>query len=145
MNRSAIILTQLETSLSADPQALAQRFGVSVKTIATNIAQLNRTLGSTASIRLQRDRYRLLVLDADAFLTIRDGIVNDTPTLSDRDLREEYILARLMRSEEPISIEQFAVSMNVGRTTAVSDLSRLRKRLTEYDVASRGVPTSGCS
>lgn len=138
MNRSAIILTQLETSLSADPQALAQRFGVSAKTIATNIAQLNRTLGSTASIRLQRDRYRLLVLDADAFLTIRDGIVNDTPTLSDRDLREEYILARLMRSEEPISIEQFAVSMNVGRTTAVSDLSRLRKRLTEYDVRIEG-------
>lgn len=138
MNRSAIILTQLETSLSADPQALAQRFGVSVKTIAANIAQLNRTLGSAASIRLQRDRYRLLVLDADAFLTIRDRIVNDTPTLSDRELREEYILARLMRSDEPVSIEQFALSMNVGRTTAVTDLSRLRKRLAEYQVRIEG-------
>ena len=46
MNRSATILTQLETSLSVAPEALAQRFGVGSKTIATDVAQINQSLAS---------------------------------------------------------------------------------------------------
>ena len=77
MNRPAPILTQLETSLSVAPEALAQRFGVGSKTIATDVAQINQALGAAGSIRLAQGRYRLLVVDVDAFREARDRMVNE--------------------------------------------------------------------
>ncbi len=61
MNRSAMILQQLETSLSAAPESLSRRFGVSTKTIAAEVAALNAALGSSGYVRLHQGKYRLRV------------------------------------------------------------------------------------
>ena len=64
MQRAATILTQLETCLSAAPEALGRRLGVGTRTVASEVAALNQTLGRTASVRLADGRYRLMVVDA---------------------------------------------------------------------------------
>jgi lichenan operon transcriptional antiterminator len=138
MNRPATILTQLETSLSVAPEALAQRFGVGSKTIATDVAQINQALGAAGSIRLEQGRYRLLVVDADAFRKVRDRMVDERASFNDQDQRFSYILARLLRSDVPVRSEELAFAMKVGRTTVVADLADLRDLIAPLGVSIEG-------
>ena len=138
MNRSATILTQLETSLSVAPEALAQRFGVGSKTIATDVAQINQALAAAGSIRLEQGRYRLLVVDVDAFRSMRDRIVRERASFNDQDQRLSYILARLLRSDVPVRTEELAPAMKVGRTTVVADIANLRDLIAPLGVTIDG-------
>ena len=65
MNRAVSILLQLESADSVAKDALAMRCGVAARTISTDVAQLNNSLGTAASIRFSDGRYRLLIVDAD--------------------------------------------------------------------------------
>ncbi|WP_028707611.1 BglG family transcription antiterminator [Propionicicella superfundia] len=138
MNRQAAILNQLETSLSVSPATLADRFGVSEKTVAAEVAQLNVALGAAGSVRLHRGRYRLLVVDTDGLRAARERIVGIDAGLGDPQRRTAFILARLMRSERPVRIEELVAEMFVGRTTVVADLARLREGLSGLDVRIEG-------
>ena len=138
MNRAASILTQLETALSASPEALAQRFGVSQRTVAADVAQLNAALGPAGSIRLADGRYRLLVVDADACRRLRERLAGDRGSFNEPRWRVAHILARLARADVPVSTEELAAEMRVGRTTVVADVGQLRRELEPFEVAIEG-------
>ncbi len=143
MQRAATILVQLETSLSAAPESLARRLGVGERTVATEVAALNQTLGRTASIRLADGRYRLLVVDAAAFREVRDRITGERASFSDPDRRAAFILARLARSDVPIRTEELATEMAVGRSTVSGDIAHLRELLSGSEVSIEGRPHVG--
>jgi lichenan operon transcriptional antiterminator len=143
MQRAATILTQLETCLSAAPEALARRLGVGVRTVATEVAALNQSLGRSGSVRLADGRYRLLVVDAEAFRAIRDRITGEQESFSDPDRRSAFILARLTRSDVPIRTEELAAEMNVARSTVSGDLAHLRRVLADSEVSIEGRPHVG--
>jgi len=63
MDREMWILRQLETSLTASAEALAERLQVSPRTITNAINTLNRMLAPAASVRPTGGRYRLYILD----------------------------------------------------------------------------------
>lgn len=145
MNRPAAILAQLETSLSASPESLAQRFGVSLRTITADVAHLNQLLGPAGSIRLDGGRYRLLVVDPGRFGQVRERIVGERESFSDADWRLGFILARLYRSTVPVRTEELAQAMSVGRTMVVSDLGHLRNLLAPYGLTVEGRTHVGLS
>lgn len=138
MNRPAAILLQLETSLAAAPESLAHRFGVSSRTVAADIAQLNQLLGASGSIRLQDGSYRLRVVDFVAFRDRRQRILGEGGTFNDPSWRAGHILATLFSSLVPIRIEDLGLSMKIGRTTVVADLAAIRAALAEYRVQITG-------
>jgi len=143
MQRAATILTQLETCLSAAPEALARRLGVGVRTVATEVATLNQTLGRAGSVRLADGRYRLLVVDAEAFRTIRDRITGEQESFNDPDRRSAYILATLTRTDIPVLTEELAADMSVGRSTVSGDIAHLRDILVDSEVSIEGRPHVG--
>jgi len=143
MQRAATILTQLETCLSAAPEALARRLGVGVRTVATEVAALNQSLGRSGSVRLADGRYRLLVVDAEAFREIRDRITGEQESFNDPERRSAFILARLTRSDVPVTTEELAAEMNVGRSTVSGDIASLRDLLADSGVAIEGRPHVG--
>ena len=143
MQRAATILTQLETCLSAAPEALARRLGVGVRTVATEVAALNQSLGRSGSVRLADGRYRLLVVDAEAFREVRDRITGEQESFNDPERRSAFILARLTRSDAPVTTEELAAEMNVGRSTVSGDIASLRDLLADSGVSIEGRPHVG--
>lgn len=143
MQRAATILTQLETCLSASPDALARRLGVGVRTVTTEVAALNQALGRAASVRLADGRYRLLVVDAEAFRITRDAITGEQQSFNDPDRRAAFIVAKLARTDRPVRTEELAAQMNVGRSTVSNDLANLRDVLADSAVVIEGRPHVG--
>ena len=143
MQRAATILTQLETCLSAAPEALARRLGVGVRTVATEVAALNQSLGRSGSIRLSEGRYRLLVVDAEAFRVVRDRITGEQESFNDPERRSAFILAKLTRSDIPVRTEELAAQMSVGRSTVSGDIAALRDHLADSGVSIEGRPHVG--
>jgi transcriptional antiterminator/mannitol/fructose-specific phosphotransferase system IIA component (Ntr-type) len=143
MQRAATILTQLETCLSAAPEALARRLGVGVRTVATEVAALNQSLGRTGSVRLTDGRYRLLVVDAEAYREIRDRITGEQESFNDPDRRSAFILAKLTRSDVPVRTEELAAEMCVARSTLSGDIAHLRNALADSEVSIEGRPHVG--
>lgn len=144
MQRAATILTQLETCLSASPEALARRLGVGVRTVATEVAALNQTLGRAGSVRIADGRYRLLVVDAERYRAIRDEITGERESFNDPDRRPAFILARLIRTESPVRTDELAAEMAVGaaRSVATSHTSAISSP--SLRCPSKADPTLGC-
>ena len=143
MQRAATILTQLETCLSAAPEALGRRLGVGTRTVASEVAALNQTLGRTASVRLADGRYRLMVVDAEAFRRIRDRLTGEQGSFNEPARRCAHIIARLAQSLVPVRTEELALEMSVGRSTVSADVAQLRPVLAQSDVAIEGRPHVG--
>lgn len=83
MDREMWILRQLETSLTASAEALAERLQVSPRTITNAINTLNRMLAPAASVRPTGGRYRLYILDPQEYSQIRSRLVRATDSLND--------------------------------------------------------------
>ncbi|MDR0783682.1 MAG: PRD domain-containing protein [Propionibacteriaceae bacterium] len=138
MNRTAGILTQLETTLSASGNDLANHFGVAAKTIQSDIEQLNELLAPAAMIRTQNGTYRLVVVDVAGFKALKEKLLADQGNFNDPDFRLSHILSRLARSDAPIRTVELAIDMSVARNTVVTDIARLRRLLAGYSVTVEG-------
>ena len=57
MNRRAEILLHLERRLSAHPELMVNRLGVTARTIANDVTDLNTALAGAASARLDQGRH----------------------------------------------------------------------------------------
>lgn len=143
MQRPALILHQLETSLSVAPESLARILGVGSRTVASEVANLNQLLGSAAQVRLIQGRYRLRVADGPAFEVARSQVTGSEDSFNDPQHRMAHILGQLVLSPGPVRIETLARGMNVGRTTVTADLTALRRQLAPLDVRVEGKPHVG--
>lgn len=143
MNRRAEILLHLERRLSAHPELMVNRLGVTARTIANDVTDLNTALAGAASVRLDKGRYRLWVVDRERYARLRAELVDPAHSFNDPMTRVGYALSRLIRADGPVPTDDLAREMSVGRSTAIVDLARLREQAAPYGITVVGRPHAG--
>ncbi len=144
-NRLASLLSYLEFKKAATLEELSERLHVTTKTIRSDIKELNGMLEGSGVIEGVGGKYRLFQLNPEYFKECRDRIYASDEYMNSPVRRYAYIMDRLLHSDKPYPTEELAYEMNVGRTTVVGDLKRLRTMLDGYSVSIKGQTTQGLS
>lgn len=143
-NRMANILVLLRRSNDMKIETLASILNVSERSIRNDIKQINDEMEDCAVIDIYHGRYVLRIYQEQIFRKKFSAMVQSEDMNSPRH-RMDYIFGKLMRSEEPILTDELAYEMNVGRTTMIGDLKKLRQELEPYDVDIAGKTSKGLS
>lgn len=142
-NRLAYILLTLCSTPAISSGALAEKLQVSERTVSNDIKQLETELKDCATIRNNQGKYALHVFDAVRFRAVRAGILAEEGGFNSVSGRMDYIFSRLVRSQVPLLTDELAYEMNMGRSTLVSDLKRLRAALEPYGLSIQGRTSQG--
>ena len=125
-NRQANILSVLRKNSALNIEMLAQRFGVSERTVRNDIKDINRELKNSGLVEINQGKCSLRVFDTSIIET--DDLMNSSQK------RQEYVFAKLMRAMEPVLTDDIAYEMNIGRSTLISDLKKLRQTMEKYEL-----------
>jgi len=142
-NRSTKILKLIEKRHSVSMDTLIKRFEVSSKTVKNDIKELNGLLKGSAFIDNKQGKYKIYIVDRIKFEEVKNDICNQKEFLNSSKSRMAFILYRLMNSEEPYLTDELAYEMNVGRTTIISDLKKMRDILENYNLNIIGKTNNG--
>lgn len=144
-NRIAAILKNIEMQSVCSTEKLAGKLKVSTKTVQNDIKELNLLLGGYATISSQKGECKLIVFDQKGFLEIRNRIFEQDDLFNSAQTRMAYLFWQLMESEEPYLTDDLSEEMKVGRTTAISDINKLRKIIGKYQLKIKGKANTGLS
>ncbi len=142
-NRAAGILRMLGTKSGLTVAVMAEQLSVSERTIRNDIKQLNDDLKGSASIEGIQGRYSLRIFDPVAYKKIFEEICDTDGVFDTPRGRQNYVFGELMRADEPLLTDELAYEMNVGRTTLVSDLKKLREELDAWNIKIVGKTSKG--
>lgn len=142
-NRLAYILLTLCSTPAISSGALAEKLQVSERTVSNDIKQLETELKDCATIRNNQGKYALHVFDAVRFRAVRADILAEESGFNSVSGRMDYIFSRLVRSQAPLLTDELAYEMNMGRSTLVSDLKRLRAALEPCGLSIQGRTSQG--
>lgn len=142
-NRLAYILLTLCSTPAISSGALAEKLQVSERTVSNDIKQLETELKDCATIRNNQGKYALHVFDAVRFRAVRADILAEESGFNSVSGRMDYVFSRLVRSQAPLLTDELAYEMNMGRSTLVSDLKRLRAALEPYGLSIQGRTSQG--
>lgn len=142
-NRLVTMMQILRKTSSITVVSLAQKLGVSERTIRNDIKQLNQELEGCAVIDGKQGRYTLRIFDMDAFRKAYSRIGETEGEFNSSENRINYIFGEMMRADEPVLTDELAYEMNVGRTTMVNDLKKLRSKLKPYGISIVGKTSKG--
>ncbi len=142
-NRVADILALFYRASSISISALASRFNVSERTVRNDIKQLNEELKKCAVIDGKQGKYSLHIFDRELFQKVFTRILETDEHMNSCRNRMDYIFGRLMRSEMPVLTDELAYEMNVGRTTLIADLKKLRAQIEPYRLVVIGKTSKG--
>ena len=142
-NRIANMLQHFRKQPFVKVSDLASRLGVSERTVRNDIKQLNQELKPCAAIEGKQGKYSLRIFQADEFAKVAGRLIQDDDFMNSSRNRMNYIFGRLMRSEEPLLTDELAYEMNIGRTTIISDLKKLRSEVKVYDMQIIGKTSKG--
>ncbi len=123
--------------------ALASRLDVSERTVRNDIKQINQILDDCAIIDGIQGKYVLRIFQEERFRERFSEIIQADEFLNSSRNRMDYIFGRLMRSDEPLLTDELAYEMNIGRTTLVSDLKKLREEIEGYQLSIIGKTSKG--
>ena len=142
-NRSTRILKLIEQRHSVLMDTLVEKFEVSSKTVKNDIKELNGLLKGSAFIDNKQGKYKIYIVDRIKFEEVKNEIYNQKEFLNSPQRRMAFILYKLMNSEEPYLTDELAYEMNVGRTTIISDLKKMRDILANYNLNIIGKTNNG--
>lgn len=142
-NRMSRILQYFRKTPVITVGTLADKLEVSERTIRNDIRQLNQELGSCGLIDGEKGKYSLHIYSAEGFRAIYAKLVETDTFLNSTRNRMDYAFGKLIRSEEPILTDELAYEMNVGRTTLIGDLKKLREELAPYSLTIIGKASKG--
>lgn len=147
-NRVANLLMQLNKTPVITVSDLASRLNVSERTIRNDIKQINQELQDCAVIEGTGGKYSLRVFQQDRFMQMLTEMMQTDDFMNSSRNRMDYLFGKLMRAEHPVLTDDLAYEMNVGRTTLMSDLKKLREEIEPYHLqiigkTSRGQVLSG--
>ena len=142
-NRISLILQYFRKTPVTTVSTLASRLGVSDRTIRNDIKQLNQELKECAVIEGVQGKYSLRIFQANRFREIYSDIIQSDEFMNSSRNRMDYIFGKLMCSEEPLLTDELAYEMNIGRTTLVSDLKKLREEIKDYHLTIIGKTSKG--
>lgn len=144
-NRNANMLQLFRKSSVISVGTLAAKLDVSERTVRNDIRQLNEELADCAEIMGEQGRYSLRIFNLERFRERFARMIEADDFLNSPRNRMDYAFGKLMRTEEPLLTDELAYEMNVGRTTLVSDMKKLRGELTPYRLEIYGQTSKGMS
>ena len=144
-SRLAHILLALCSTPAASSGTLAEKFQVSERTVSNDIKQLEAELKDCATIRSNQGRYVLHIFDAARFRAVRARLLAEERGFNSLSGRMDYVFGRLARSQAPLLTDELAYEMNMGRSTLIRDLKRLRAALEPYGLSILGITSQGRS
>lgn len=133
-NRTGQILKYFRKIPVITVSTLAAKLEVSERTIRNDIKQLNHDLHGCAVIEGKKGEYSLHIYAAETFRAIYGRLTDESTFLSGPQSRMDYIFAKLIHSEEPVLTDEIAYEMNVGRSTLIGDLRKLRENLEPFQL-----------
>lgn len=142
-NRIANMLQILRKTSEITVSALASRLGVSERTVRNDIKQINQELQDCAVIDGSQGKYSLRIFQPERFRKAYSQIIQADEFLNSSRNRMDYIFGRLMRSDEPLLTDELAYEMNIGRTTLINDLRKLREEIARYQLKIIGKTSKG--
>ena len=142
-NRLCRILKIIEQSNITTAQSSANKLGVSTKTVKNEIKELNKLLKGYALIDNKQGKYVLYVIDQTNFYKVSQDLRIQDDFFNSQQNRMSYIFYKLMNSNEPYLTDDLAEEMNIGRTTFVGDLKKLRSKIENYGLQIVGKTSKG--
>lgn len=142
-NRLAEILKSMEMQSVISIDELASRLKVSAKTIRNDIKELNCLFGGYACVSNNIGDCKLLVFEQKGYDQIRDRIMENSNLFNSAQMRMAYMFWQLMNSDQPYLTDDLSEEMKVGRTTAIGDLNKLRKIISQYQLKIPGKANTG--
>ena len=142
-NRLCRILKIIEQSNITTAQSIADKLGVSTKTVRNEIKELNKLLKGYALIDNKQGKYVLYVIDQTNFYKVIQDLRIQDDFFNSQQNRMSYIFYKLMNSNEPYLTDDLAEEMNIGRTTFVGDLKKLRSKIENYGLQIVGKTSKG--
>ena len=142
-NRAADILHILGHKSGVTVADIAQKLSVSERTIRNDIRQLNDDLNGSAVVEGNQGRYSLRIFEPDQYKKAFDKICNIDGVFGTPRGRQNYVFGELMRADAPLLTDELAYEMNVGRTTLISDLKKLREEIEPFGLSVVGKTSKG--
>lgn len=142
-NRLTRILKLIERRHSISIDTIAEKFEVSSKTVKNDIKELNSFFKGSALIDNKQGVCKIYIINNIKFEEIKNDIYNQKEFLNSPQRRIAFILYKLMNSDEPYLTDDLAFEMNVGRTTVISDLKKMREILANYNLDIIGKTNNG--
>ncbi|MEG2740612.1 BglG family transcription antiterminator [Clostridium sp.] len=142
-NRLCRILKIIEQSNLTTAQSIADKLGVSTKTVKNEIKELNKLLNGYGLIESKQGKYMLYIIDRKNFEKTSIEIRKQEDFFNSQSNRMSYIFYKLMNSEIPYLTDDLAEEMNIGRSTFISDLKKLRSKVEIYNIQIVGKTNKG--
>ncbi len=142
-NRTANMLQFFLKTPVITVSTLASKLNVSDRTVRNDIKKLNEELRDCAIIEGKQGKYSLRIFNADHFYEKFAQLIETDDFLNSSRNRMDYTFGKLMRSENPLILDELAYEMNIGRTTLVSDIKKLREELEKYGLSIIGKTSKG--
>lgn len=126
----------------------AEVVGVSTRSIRNYIKQLNADLTSDVAqlVNVKDVGYMLEIYNKQKLKRLVDFNLSkhqEFKLLSTPEERAKYIVNKLIKVNEAITIDNLADEMNVGRTTLINDLKKVSTALDVYDLSVKGKQNEG--
>lgn len=142
---AAVLAAFIEENPGVMPDAVAERLGVSVRTVRTYVHQANNAMEGFAAIELSRKNgYRLRVTDPARYAAwSADARQEDAAMPQTPSERANYLLNDLLMRTDWVTLEDLCDVLYVSRSTASSDLKRVQKVLESYGLTLEKRPHYG--
>ena len=137
-NRQANILSVLRKNSALNIEMLA-----SERTVRNDIKDINRELKNSGLVEINQGKCSLRVFDTRDFQNAYARIIETDDLMNSSQKRQEYVFAKLMRAMEPVLTDDIAYEMNIGRSTLISDLKKLRQTMEKYELEIVGKTSKG--
>lgn len=142
------LVSKINSKQFSKLEELAEFMGVSTRTIQNYIKKLNQIMKSHDAkiVNVKKVGYKLVVEDKKKFIKLIEDYENDSNKSAKLDTAENriaYIIEFLVNFNGFITIDELAYKMNVGRTTLVNDLKKVRTILKIYNIKLSGKQNSG--
>lgn len=142
-NRIANLLQLFRHKPTQSVTELAFRLNVSERTVRNDIKQLNQDFRGTAFIDGEQGKFRLRIFQWEDFQEICRKVVQEEDLFNSPRMRMDYAFGRLLRADSPVLTDELAFEMNIGRTTLVGDLKKLREDIAPYKLRIAGKTSQG--
>lgn len=144
-NRWVKILDILEKNTKISLENLSTELGVSYKTVKNDMKKIESSLKDTAVVSFKNGYYSIYVLNIPKYKIIKNDLQKINGYFDSPIMRIAFIYESLYNSSSPVLLDELAYAMNIGRSTLVSDINKLKEYLEEYDIKIVGKTNSGIS
>ena len=143
VNRWYRILELLVTQQRLTLEEMRSDLNVSLSTLQKSIEQLNELLDSDLQIKQEGKLVSLEVYDYRRLEDILAGSLRKESDFNSSSKRTSYLIKRLVRSSQPLLIDDLAEEIGVSRTTINKDLRQVKELAAAYQVNILGRPNRG--